>query len=159
MGFTPDGVFAAVAVYSLGSIVGKLLCGAIAARAGERLVILCCLAITVCGIVPFAGAAHLPLVLPTAFLLGASSSGVFALVPHFLSQRFADTVRSFGMGMAYAVASFTQAIATFVIPATGRGVGLARAMEVFVILASIAVAAVVFRNPRILPGKAARALS
>ena len=152
-GFTPDGVFAAVAVYSIGSIIGKLLCGAAAARLGERRVILFCLAVTVVGIIPFASAAHIPLVLPTALVLGASSSGVFALVPYFLSQRFADVVRSFGMGLAYAVASFTQGIATFVIPATGRNVGLAHAMEGFVIAASLLVAIALFRTPRDLPGR------
>ncbi len=154
-GFTPDGVFAAVAVYSLGSIIGKLLCGAIAARFGERRVILVCLTVSILGIIPFASAAHLPSVLPTALLLGASSSGVFALVPHFLSQRFADAVRSFGMGLAYAVASFTQGIATFVIPATGHELGLALSMEGFVIAASVLIAAVVFRTPRDLPGRGA----
>ena len=61
------------------------------------------------------------------------------------------------MGLAYAIASFTQGIATFVIPATGRGIGLDRAMEGFVILASICMAVVVFREPRVLPGRGAAA--
>ena len=146
-------VFAAVAAYSIGSIGGKLVCGWAAARLGERPVILCCLLVTVAGIVPFAAAGDLSLVLPTAALLGASSSGVFALAPHFLSQRFADAVRSFGMGLAYAVASLTQAIASYLVPAAGQDVGLAHAIEGLVIAASILIAATIVRNPRNLPGR------
>ncbi len=152
-GFTPDDVFAAIAAFSVGSIIGKLLCGWAASRLGEKPVILVCLALAVIGIVPFASAAHLSLALPTAVLLGASSNGIFALVPHFLSQRFADAVRSFGMGLAYAVASFTQAVATYVIPATGRGLGLAHAIEAFVVAASVLAAVAVVRTPRDLPGR------
>ncbi len=154
-GFSPDGVFAATAAYSVGSILGKLASGWAAARAGERPVILVCLLVSVAGVAPFAGAAQLTSALPTAALLGASSSGVFALVPHFLSRRFADAVRSFGMGLAYAVASLTQAVATYLIPATGRGIGLAHAMEAFVVAASVLTAAAVVREPRDLPGHGA----
>ena len=154
-GFTPDGVFGAVAAYSLGSILGKLLCGWAASRVGARAVILCCLLLTIAGIIPFAHAASMSLVLPTALLVGASSSGVFALVPYYLAQRFLDAVRSFGMGLAYAIAAFTQGIATYVLPATGQRIGLAQSMEIFVIASSIAIAAVVFREPRRLPGEGA----
>ena len=154
-GFTPNAVFAAVTAFSVGSILGKLLCGWAASHIGERPVILVCLAIATVGIVPFAGAARLAAVLPTACLLGASSNGIFALVPHFLSRRFADAVRSFGMGLAYAVASFTQAVSTYVIPASGRGIGLAHAIEVFVIGASVLTAVAVVRTPRELPGREA----
>ncbi len=156
-GFAPDGIFAAVAAYSIGSIGGKLLCGWATSRLGERAVVLVCIGITMAGIVPFAGAGHLSVVTPTALLLGASSSGVFALVPHFLSQRFADAVRSFGMGVAYAVAAFTQGIATFVIPATGRDFGLAHAMEAFVVLASLLMAVVIAREPKDIPGRGSTA--
>ena len=76
-------------------------------------------------------------------------------MPHFLSRRFADAVRSFGMGLAYAVASFTQAVSTYVIPASGRGIGLAHAIEVFVIGASVLTAVAVVRTPRELPGREA----
>ena len=158
-GFTPDGVFAAIAAYSIGSIIGKLFCGWAASRIGARVVILICLVVTVAGVVPFVQAAQLSLVVPTALIVGASSSGVFALVPYYLAQRFMDAVRSFGMGLAYAVASFTQGVATFVLPATGHKVGLATSMEIFVIAASLAIAAVVFREPRELPGKGASAIA
>ena len=158
-GFTPDGVFGAIAAYSVGSILGKLICGWAASRIGARGVILGCLLVTVVGIIPFARAADLSLVVPTALLVGASSSGVFALVPYYLAQRFLDAVRSFGMGLAYAVASFTQGVATFVLPATGHQIGLAHAMEIFVIGSSIAVAAIVLRQPRKLPGEGASAMA
>ena len=65
---------------------------------------------------------------------------------------------SFGMGIAYAVASFTQGVATFVLPATGHRIGLAHSMELFVIAASILIAAVIIREPRKLPGRDAAAI-
>ena len=152
-GFGPDLVFLAIACYSIGSIAGKLTCGWAASRFGTRETILACLAVTLVTIYPFTGVTALPLILLTAFIVGASSSGVFALVPHYLSLRFSNAVRSFGMGLAYAVAAFSQAIATFAVPAAGHDIGLALGIVVFVVGSSLAVAAVVVREPRRLPGR------
>ena len=152
-GFSSDRVFVAIAAYSIGSIGGKLLCGWMASRVGDRVTILGCLTVTALGIVPFASATALPLVALTALVVGGSSSGLFALVPYYLSRRFANAVRSFGMGLAYAVAAGAQAIATSVLPETGKHIGLAMAIEAFVIGSALAVALVVFRQPRDLPGR------
>ena len=156
-GFGDTRVFYAVAVYSLGSILGKLTIGQLAARIGERATIYGCLAVTLVGIVPFAASSALPAVLATAFVVGGSSSGVFALVPAYLSPRFADAVRSFGMGLAYAVAAGCQAIAVFVVPRTAAaGLGLPTAIEIFVAVSSVGVAAAILRQPRHLPGRGAQ---
>ena len=152
-GFSPNNVFAAIAAYSVGSILGKLLSGWLAARIGDRPTILGCLVVTSLGIVPFASASALPVVVLTALVVGSSSSGLFALVPYYLSRRFANLVRSFGLGLAYAVDAGAQAIATYVLPLTGRGIGLAAAIEIFVLGSALAAAAVVFRQPRELPGR------
>ncbi len=155
-GFGDTRVFYAIAAYSVGSIVGKLLTGQVAARVGQRATIFGCLAVTLLGIVPFVTVTALPLVLVTAFVVGGSSSGVFALVPAFLSPRFADAVRSFGMGLAYAVAAGCQAVATFVVPKSAAGgLGLPLAIEIFVAISSVGVAATLLRQPRHLPGEAA----
>ena len=151
-GYGPDGVFAGIAAYSIGSILGKLACGAIATRFGDRPTILVCFSATLLGIVPFVSATALPAVLVLAFTMGASSSGVFALVPHYLSLRFANTVRSFGMGLAYAVAATGHGIATYVVPAAGHGIGLAHAIEVFTVASTLIAGVVAFREPRHLPG-------
>ena len=151
--FGPNQVFAAITTYSIGSILGKLVTGRIATRFGHRPTILGCLVVTIAGIVPFASAPSTSFAMATAFVVGASSSGIFALVPHYLSLRFANAVRSFGMGLAYAVAAFAQAIATAALPASGRSFGLALTIEIFVIASALAVAAVVFRAPRDLPGE------
>lgn len=146
-------VFGAIAAYSIGSILGKLASGWTASRIGERTTILVLLAISLAVLVPFTTSAHGLPVLATAFVIGGSSSGVFALVPHYLSLRFADAVRSFGMGLAYALAALSQAVATTALPATGRGLGLGPAIVVFVAAATLATAAVAFREPRVLPGR------
>ena len=148
-----DGVFAAVTAYSAGSIGGKLLCGWIATRIGDRVTMLGCLLITVCGVIPFVGATNPALLLSAAVVVGASSSGVFALVPHYLSVRFGNAVRSFGMGLAYAVAACGQGVATYAVPAAGTGIGLVHAVELFVIASSAVTAAIAFRDPASLPGR------
>ena len=153
-GFGDTSVFYAVATYSAGSIIGKLTIGQVAARLGERATIYGCLAVTLAGIVPFAASSALPAVLATAFVVGGSSSGVFALVPSYLSPRFADAVRSFGMGLAYAVAAGFQAVAVYVVPkSAAAGLGLPAAIEIFVAISSVGVAAAILRRPRHLPGR------
>ena len=151
-GYGASGVFAGVAAYSIGSVLGKLLCGRIATRIGDRWTMLGCLAVTVLAVVPFVSAAATPALLAAAVVVGASSSGVFALVPHYLSLRFPNAVRSFGMGLAYALAAGGHGVATYVVPATGRGLGLQHAVELFVVASSLAVAAIALREPRVLPG-------
>jgi SHS family lactate transporter-like MFS transporter len=151
--FAPHQVFAAIAAYSIGSILGKLATGRMATRFGHRRVILSCLAVTIFGIVPFAAAASNGRAMASAFVVGASSSGIFALVPHYLSLRFANAVRSFGMGLAYALAALAQAIATSALPSVARTLGLAVTIEAFVVASSLAVAAVVFYRPPDLPSE------
>ena len=111
----------AIAAYSIGSVAGKLLSGWTASRLGVRNTILVLLAISLAVLVPFTTSAFGLPVLVTAFVIGGSSSGVFALVPLYLSLRFADAVRSFGMGLAYSLAALSQAVATTALPATGQG--------------------------------------
>ena len=151
-GWTPDGVFAAITLYSAGSILGKLSCGAIATRIGDRPTILGCLAITIAAIAPFVGAASPAVLLASAFVIGASSSGVFALVPDYLSLRFPNPTRSFGMGLAYALAAGGQGVASYVVPAAGSGLGLVRSIEVFVVASSLTVGLIAAFVPRRLPG-------
>ena len=151
--YSPSGVFAAIALYSTGSILGKLLTGALATRFGDRPTILGCLAVTLALLGPFVAGGTTAVLLAAAFAIGGSSSGVFAMVPHYLSLRFANPVRSFGMGLAYAVAAGAQGVATYVVPATGHAVGLAHAIELFVVASTLAVAAVAVREPAALPGE------
>jgi SHS family lactate transporter-like MFS transporter len=151
--YGPQGVFYAIAAYSVGSIIGKPSCGWLATRIGDRATLLIYLAVTVADIVPFASSSQASVVLAAAFVMGAFGNSVFALVPHYLSLRFASPVRSFGMGLAYALAAAGQGIAGYVVPGTGSSIGLALAIEIFVIAGSIAVAAVALREPRDLPGK------
>jgi SHS family lactate transporter-like MFS transporter len=152
-GFGPTGVFAGIAAYSIGSVLGKLSCGWIATRFGERATILGCLAVTALAIVPFASAFNAWTLLASAMIIGASSSGVFALVPHYLSLRFANAVRSFGMGLAYALAAGGQAVATYVLPKSGESLGLAHAIILFVGVSTLATAVAAFWRPKLLPGR------
>ena len=111
-----------------------------------------CLTITILGIDAFVAGSSTTILIGAALVVGASSSGVFALVPHYLSMRFPNAARSFGMGLAYAVAAGGQGIATYVVPATGQAFGLGHAIVAFVVVSSLAVAAIAIREPRRLPG-------
>ncbi len=150
--YGPQGVFYAVAAYSIGSIAGKPFCGWVATRIGDRPTLLIYLAITLADIVPFAAGSSPPVLLAASLAMGAFGNSVFALVPHYLSLRFASPVRSFGMGLSYALAAAGQGIAGYVVPETGRGLGLAHAIELLVVLGSIGVAAIALREPGHLPG-------
>ena len=108
--------------------------------------------ITVLAIVPFAGGTALWMLLGAAFVMGMFGNSVFALVPHYLAQRFPSQSRSLGMGVSYAFAAGGQGIAGFVVPWGGGIVGLARAMEVCVIAGSLVVGLVAARQPAELPG-------
>jgi SHS family lactate transporter-like MFS transporter len=146
------GVFYAVAAYAIGSILGKPTCGALATRIGNRATLLIYLVITVADIVPFVASTRAPILLAASFVMGAFGNSVFALVPHYLSLRFHSAVRSFGMGVAYALAAAGQGVAGYVVPALGHGIGLERAIEILVVAGSIAVALATFREPAHLPG-------
>ncbi len=150
--FTPGGVFAAVAAYSVGSILGKPCCGALASRIGDRATISIYLLVAILDIIPFVTSSRPALLLPSAFVMGAFGNAIFALVPHYLALRFPSDTRSFGMGLAYALASLGQGIAGYVVPWTGRAAGLGHAIELFVVAGSIGVAAIVARQPAALPG-------
>ncbi len=145
-------VFYAIATYSAGSILGKLLGGWLSTRFGQRVTLMLYLAITVAFIVPFVSGASTTLLLGSAFLVGGASSGMFALVPDYLAIRFASDVRSFGMGVAYAVAAFGAAISGYVVPALGGVTGLETAIAALAIGASVVVAAIIVREPAELPG-------
>ena len=150
--FGPTFVFYAIATYSIGSIGGKLLGGWLSTRFGQRATLMLYLAITVAFIVPFVSGSSTAVLLGSAFLVGGASSGMFALVPDYLAIRFSSDVRSFGMGVAYAVAAFGAAISGYVVPALGHAAGLETAIAALAIGASILVAAIVAREPAELPG-------
>ncbi len=151
-GFTPSMVFPAIAAYCLGSIVGKPVCGWSASRFGERRTLLVYLLLTVLDVVPFASGGSMPVLLAASLFMGFFGNSVFALVPHFLAQRFPSDVRSFGMGLGYAVASAGQGVASFLVPWAGGVVGLARSIELCVLGGSVITALVAAREPAHLPG-------
>lgn len=113
---SPQLIFWPVSLYCLGSLTGKILCGALATRFGEGLVMRVALIGVMLLIVPFLSAGPWAILLASAFFIGAAASGVYALVPHYLSQRFPDANRSAGMGTSYAVGSLGQGVAGRLVP-------------------------------------------
>ncbi len=145
-------LFPLTAMYSVASIIGKPLCGWIAAKLGNRPTLLGYLALTIPGAVLFTMTGGMTALLAGAFVMGIVANSVFALVPDFLAQRFGSENRSFGIGFGYAIAAGGQAVASFAVPALGNGWGLATSMEVLIIAGSFAAALVVAAAPRALPG-------
>lgn len=113
---SPQLIFWPVSLYCLGSFSGKIFCGNLATRFGNIRVIQCALIAVSILIWPFLNAGPWIILLGSSFLIGATSSGIYALVPHYLSQRFPAHRRSFGMGLSYAVGSLGQGVAGRVVP-------------------------------------------
>jgi SHS family lactate transporter-like MFS transporter len=151
-GFTPTMVFPAIAAYCVGSIIGKPICGWSASRFGVRITLIAYLAFAVLDVVPFVSGGSMMVLLAASFVMGCFGNSIFALVPHYLAQRFPSEHRSFGMGLGYALASLGQGVASFMVPWGGNMIGLARSIELCVLGGSIVTALVAAREPAILPG-------
>ncbi|AQS87785.1 sugar transport protein [Neoasaia chiangmaiensis NBRC 101099] len=152
-GLTPGQVFPMVAAYCIGSLIGKPLCGALATRFGERPVIYTYFLITLAAIIPFVTVHSFPLMFSTAFIIGAFGNSIWALVPHFLAQRFPSATRSLGMGTSYAAAAMGQGLSGFFIPWFATMYSLGYSMEISVFVGTAIVAAVLAYRPPVLPGE------
>lgn len=116
---SPQQVFGPVSLFCLGSLTGKLLCGRLAGKYGDEKIIIASLVTTILCIYPFLCADYLPLLYISAFIMGVSASGIFALIPHYLAKRFPSSHRSLGIGLSYGLGSFGQGIASKLIPILG----------------------------------------
>ncbi|GBR53257.1 sugar transport protein [Neokomagataea thailandica NBRC 106555] len=146
-------IFWPVTLYCIGSLTGKILCGWLAQKFGDLKVMLGALVLIVLTIWPFLNAVSWPALLVSAFVMGGASSGIFALVPHYLSKCFPSETRSFGMGLGYALGSLGQGIASRLIPGMGpTPATLPIAAESLVIGSSLLTAGIAILQPKHLPG-------
>ncbi|EHH69021.1 putative sugar transport protein [Gluconobacter morbifer G707] len=151
---TPQAVFWPITLYCVGSFSGKIFCGWLAERYGELRVMLGALVIVMLSIWPFLSAPTWSLLLTAAFVMGAAASGIFALVPHYLAQRFPSDTRSFGMGLGYALGSIGQGLAAKLVPVFGpTAMTLPLSAEAFVLGSSLLTGAVALIRPKTLPGE------
>lgn len=150
---TPALVFWPIGCFCIGSLVGKLSCGALASRFGDLRVIIGTLLVVILTIYPFLSAETYPVLLVSAVIMGLAASGVFALVPHYLAKRFPSDTRSFGMGLSYAIGSLGQGLAGKLVPVFGRNLGLPLSAQLFVIGSSVIVGAIAWAEPDELPGE------
>ena len=150
---TPGQVFPLVAAYCIGSLIGKPVCGALTTRFGQRPVLYVYFLITVAGIIPFVTAQNFVTMLTTAFIIGAFGNSVWAVVPHFLAQRFPSATRSLGMGTSYAAAALGQGLSGFWVPWFAQGHGLAYSIELSVFVGTAITALVLAYHPPELPGE------
>ncbi|WP_328750726.1 MULTISPECIES: MFS transporter [Gluconobacter] len=149
---SPADVFPFIAAYCIGSLLGKPLCGVLASRLGDRMVFMLYFALTALGIWPFISAHNMTVMLAGAFGVGMFGNSIFALVPHYLSQRFPSETRSLGMGTSYAVAALGQGVAGFLVPMLGVIYGLPAAIIGSVLVGTVLVASIVAYRPAVLPG-------
>ena len=110
-------------------------------------------ALTALGIWPFISAHNMTVMLAGAFGVGMFGNSIFALVPHYLSQRFPSETRSLGMGTSYAVAALGQGVAGFLVPMLGVIYGLPAAIIGSVLVGTVLVAGIVAYRPAVLPGE------
>ncbi|GBR44811.1 MFS transporter [Gluconobacter roseus] len=151
---TQQAVFWPVTLYCLGSFSGKVFCGWLAERFGEVRVMLSALVVVMLTIWPFLSAPGWNMLLIAAFVMGAAASGIFALVPHYLAQRFPSDTRSFGMGLGYALGSIGQGMAQKFVPMFGpTALTLPLSAEIFVLGTSLVTGAIALIRPKELPGE------
>ncbi|QDH17246.1 MFS transporter [Swingsia samuiensis] len=151
---TPQQIFLPIAIYCAGSFIGKIVCGWLAEIFGDTKVMLSAIGIVILTIWPFLSAHSWNMLLCAAFIMGAAASGVFALVPYYLAQRFPSETRSFGMGLGYALGSIGQGIAGWIIPFIGRTpTTLPLTAEAFVISSSLITTGIGMIKPKELPGQ------
>lgn len=151
---TQQAVFWPVTLYCIGSFSGKVFCGWLAERFGELRVMLSALVVVMLAIWPFLSAPGWTMLLAAAFVMGAAASGIFALVPHYLAQRFPSDTRSFGMGLGYALGSIGQGMAQKFVPMFGpTALTLPLSAEIFVLGTSLVTGAIALIRPKELPGE------
>ena len=103
---------------------------------------------------PFLSAPTWSMLLAAAVIMGAAASGIFALVPHYLAKRFPSDTRSLGMGLAYALGSLGQGLASWLVPVFGPSTRmLPISAEAFVVGSSAVTAGIAMVQPKHLPGE------
>ncbi|MBS1061969.1 MFS transporter [Gluconobacter wancherniae] len=151
---TPGQVFWPITLYCFGSFSGKLVCGWLAQRFGDVKVMLAAIGVVVLTIWPFLSAPTWSMLLAAAIIMGAAASGIFALVPHYLAKRFPSDTRSLGMGLAYALGSLGQGLASWLVPVFGPSTRmLPISAEAFVVGSSAVTAGIAMVQPKHLPGE------
>lgn len=150
---SPALIFWPIGLFCIGSLVGKVICGWLASRFGDRNVMLVTIGVVMALIYPFLSGATYPILLIAALLMGMAASGIFALVPHYLAKRFPSENRSFGMGLSYAIGSIGQGLAGKLIPVFGHGPTLPFSAEGIVWSSSIVLGGLAAYEPADLPGE------
>ncbi|MDF7674233.1 MFS transporter [Acetobacteraceae bacterium ESL0709] len=149
---TPQIIFWPIMLYCLGSLSGKILCGKLAEYFGTMKVMMGTIIVVMIMTGPFLCAANWPLLLASAFIMGGAASGIFALVPYYLAQRFPSDQRSFGMGLSYALGSLGQGLAGKLVPFFGSTAAtLPLSAIAFVLISSLLTAGSTLFKPRDMP--------
>lgn len=146
----PQALFWPITLYCLGSVIGKLLCGRLAEHFGDRKIMISAIFIVMLVIWPFLSPGSWTVLLLSALIMGGAASGIFALVPHYLAQRFSARQRSFGMGASYAVGSLGQGLASKFVPLLGPSAASLPLSAIGFVLGTSMVSAIILA---IKPGK------
>ena len=132
----PAGVFPFVAIYSVASIIGKPIAGRIAARFGERPMLVVYLLLTIPSVLLYTlNASYVAMVLG-AVLMGLIPNSIFGIVPMYLARRFPTDTRGAGIGIGWAMTS-VSVIAPYAIALVTPILGLGAAMATFIVIGAI----------------------
>lgn len=150
---TPQAVFWPISLYCLGSFCGKILCGRLAEYWGDTKKVMLGTIITVMIMIgPFLCIGNWALLLVSAFIMGGAASGIFALIPHYLAQRFPSDQRSFGMGLSYALGALGQGLAGKIVPFFGATAAtLPLSAVTFVLISSVMTLVSIIYRPKDMP--------
>ena len=133
---------------NLGSVAGNWTAGWISERAGRRPTLVIFALLSACFIPLYVLTTDRTLVMIGGILMGAIGTGMWGIVPAYLTERFPTSVRGVGPGTTYhigtALGSFTPTLQALLV---SNGLTLAHSMAVTILAAALILAALVFFGP------------
>jgi MFS transporter, SHS family, lactate transporter len=154
--FTPAQVFPYATAYSIASVAGKPFLGYLAARFGQRPVIVTYLLLTIPTVYFFTIWNNTGGMFLGSIMMGCIANSIFGLVPAFLARRYESTRRSLGMSIGQGFGAVGGSLSSWVVTLCAVDWGLDISIAIFIAAASLIAACIAVYEPDDLPGEVSR---
>jgi MFS transporter, SHS family, lactate transporter len=144
---TPMQVFPYATAYAIASVAGKPLIGYLAARLGQRPVIVTYLLLTVPTVYFFTIWNNPGGMFLGSIMMGFIANSIFGLVPAFLARRYESTHRSIGMGIGQGFGALGGSLSSWLVTLCAVDWGLDISMAMFIAAASLTAACIAAYEP------------
>lgn len=138
-----------VLALNVGGIMGELIVGKLSStRLGRRYTVAIAAIVSIMAIPFYLHTNMLLTRMLGAFFMGASGLGMWGVVPRFLADRFPSNLRAMGPGVAYHAGALIASPAPVSIGwMLDRGIGVASAMSVAIVVTCISVILIILSGP------------